>query len=154
VTIQAQIIELIAALRHDHDSAVILITHDLGVVAEVADEIVVMYAGRVVERGHTEQVFYNPQHPYTWGLMGSIPRLDRPKPERLYSIPGSPPSLIHVPSGCAFRSRCAHAFERCSTDPPLVEHVDEPGHQDRCWLAPAERKALRREAVASEEAVT
>ena len=114
VTIQAQIIELIDRLKDDFNSAVILITHDLGVVADVADEIVVMYAGRVVERAATRELFYDPQHPYTWGLLGSIPRLDRPKPERLHSIKGSPPSLINAPEGCKFRPRCPHAFEKCT----------------------------------------
>src|SRR5207253_8955901 len=94
VTIQAQIIELIDRLKDDFNSSVILITHDLGVVADIADEIIVMYAGRVVERGSKRQLFYDPQHPYTWGLLGSIPRLVRPKPECLHSIAGSPPSLI------------------------------------------------------------
>src|SRR5207248_9840090 len=100
VTIQAQIIELVDKLKDDFNSAVILITHDLGVVADIADEIVVMYAGRVVERASKRELFYDPQMPYTWGLLGSIPRLDRPKPERLHSITGAPPSLINLPPGC------------------------------------------------------
>src|ERR687886_312308 len=100
VTIQAQIIDLIGRLKDDFDSAVILITHDLGVVADLADEILVMYAGRIVERGTKRQVFYDPQMPYTWGLLGSIPRLDRPKPERLASIKGATPSPINPPRGC------------------------------------------------------
>src|SRR5262249_17934277 len=100
VTIQAQIMDLNGRPKDENDSAVTLITHDLGVVADVADEIMVMYAGRVVEKGAKKQVFYNPQHPYTWGLLGSIPRLDRPKPDRLFSIKGSPPSLIKLPRGC------------------------------------------------------
>src|SRR5216117_2513706 len=108
VTIQAQIIELISRLKADFNSAVIMITHDLGVVAEIADEIVVMYAGRVVERAPTRELFYDPQHPYTWGLLGSIPRLDRSKQERLHSIKGMPPSLINAPQGCKFRPRCPH----------------------------------------------
>ena len=104
VTIQAQIVELISQLKDDFNSAVIMITHDLGVVADMADEIVVMYAGRVVERAPTRELFYDPQMPYTWGLLGSIPRLDGPKPERLHSIEGAPPSLIQLPQGCKFRS--------------------------------------------------
>ena len=96
VTIQAQIMELIDKLKDDFNSAVILITHDLGVVADVADEIMVMYAGRVVERGAKRSLFYDPQHPYTWGLLGSIPRLDKPKSELLFSIKGSPPSLLSL----------------------------------------------------------
>jgi len=134
VTIQAQIIELIGRLKDDFDSAVIMITHDLGVVADIADDIMVMYAGRVVERGATRDVFYDPQMPYTWGLLGSIPRLDRPRPERLYSIKGTPPSLINAPRGCKFRPRCPHAFEKCQEEPRLEQRVETPGHLDRCWL--------------------
>src|ERR671927_912620 len=106
---------------------------DLGVVAEIADEIIVMYAGRVVERAATRQLFYDPQMPYTWGLLGSIPRLDRPKPEKLHSISGSPPSLINLPQGCKFRPRCPHSFDKCMQEPGLENRVEEPGHLDRCW---------------------
>jgi len=134
VTIQAQIIELIAKLKDDFNSAVIMITHDLGVVADLADEILVMYAGRVVERGQTRDVFYDPQMPYTWGLLGSIPRLDRPRPDRLHTIKGAPPSLITLPEGCKFRPRCPHAFEKCKQEPALENRVETPGHLDRCWL--------------------
>jgi oligopeptide/dipeptide ABC transporter ATP-binding protein len=134
VTIQAQIIELIDRLKNDFDSAVIMITHDLGVVADIADEILVMYAGRVVERAATRDLFYDPQMPYTWGLLGSIPRLDRPRPDRLYSIKGTPPSLINAPAGCKFRPRCPHAFEKCVEEPRLEQRVETPGHLDRCWL--------------------
>jgi oligopeptide/dipeptide ABC transporter ATP-binding protein len=134
VTIQAQIIELIGRLKNDFDSSVIMITHDLGVVADIADEIMVMYAGRVVEHGATRDLFYDPQMPYTWGLLGSIPRLDRPRPERLYSIKGTPPSVIDAPPGCKFRPRCPHAFEKCKEEPPLEQRVETPGHLDRCWL--------------------
>jgi peptide/nickel transport system ATP-binding protein len=134
VTIQAQIVELVSRLKDDFDSAVIFITHDLGVIADIADEIIVMYAGRVVERGSKRDVFYDPQMPYTWGLLGSIPRLDRPRPERLHTIEGSPPSLINPPEGCKFRPRCPHAFERCMQEPGLENRVENPGHLDRCWL--------------------
>jgi oligopeptide/dipeptide ABC transporter ATP-binding protein len=150
VTIQAQIIELIDKLKDDFNSSVILITHDLGVVAEIADEIVVMYAGRSVERAGTRQLFYDPQHPYTWGLLGSIPRLDRPKPERLHSITGSPPSLINLPKGCKFRPRCPHAFEKCFEEPGLENRVEEPGHLDRCWLTVEEKRTLRVETIEGE----
>src|SRR5881275_1239629 len=126
VTIQAQIIELIDRLKDEFNSAVILITHDLGVVAEIADEILVMYAGRVVERAQTRSLFYDPQHPYTWGLLGSIPRLDRVKQERLHSIKGTPPSLINAPKGCKFRPRCPHAFDKCTEEPRLENRVEEP----------------------------
>jgi oligopeptide/dipeptide ABC transporter ATP-binding protein len=134
VTIQAQIVELISKLKDDFNSAVIMITHDLGVVANIADEIIVMYAGRVVERASTRDLFYDPQMPYTWGLLGSIPRLDRPRPERLHSIKGAPPSLITLPRGCKFRPRCPHAFDKCMEEPQLEKRVEVPGHLDRCWL--------------------
>ena len=134
VTIQAQIVELVSRLKDDFNSAVIFITHDLGVIADIADEIIVMYAGRVVERGSKRDVFYDPQMPYTWGLLGSIPRLDRPRPERLHTIEGSPPSLINPPEGCKFRPRCPHAFDKCMQEPGLENRVETPGHLDRCWL--------------------
>jgi oligopeptide/dipeptide ABC transporter ATP-binding protein len=153
VTIQAQILELLDRLRADFDSAVILITHDLGVVAEVADDIVVMYAGRIVERGAKRQLFYDPQHPYTWGLLGSIPRLDRPKPERLHSIKGTPPSLINLPEGCKFRPRCPHAFEKCTEEPELKNRVESPGHLDRCWLSVEDKRRLRETTIAGEARV-
>ena len=152
VTIQAQIIELIDRLKDEFNSAVILITHDLGVVAEIADEIIVMYAGRVVERAQTRSLFYDPQHPYTWGLLGSIPRLDRGKQERLHSIKGTPPSLIRTPTGCKFRPRCPHAFDKCMEEPALENRVEEPGHLDRCWLAVAEKRQLRVRTLAGEAA--
>jgi oligopeptide/dipeptide ABC transporter ATP-binding protein len=152
VTIQAQIIELIDQLKDDFNSAVILITHDLGVVADVANEILVMYAGRVVERGPKRSIFYDPQHPYTWGLLGSIPRLDRPKGGRLASIKGMPPSLINLPKGCKFRPRCPHAFDKCIEEPDLLNRVDERGHLDRCWLSVDEKRDLREATIKGEEA--
>jgi peptide/nickel transport system ATP-binding protein len=151
VTIQAQIIELIDRLKDEFNSAVILITHDLGVVADVADEIVVMYAGRIVERAKKRELFYDPQHPYTWGLLGSIPRLDRPKQERLHSIAGTPPSLIRTPPGCKFRPRCPHAFAKCMEEPPLESHVEDPSHLDRCWLTVEEKRRLRVATLAGDE---
>jgi oligopeptide/dipeptide ABC transporter ATP-binding protein len=153
VTIQAQIIELIDQLKDDFNSAVILITHDLGVVADVADEILVMYAGRVVERGAKRSVFYDPQMPYTWGLLGSIPRLDQPKGAKLASIKGAPPSLINLPHGCKFRPRCPHAFEKCVEEPELLSRVDEPGHLDRCWLSVEEKRRLREATISGGMAV-
>jgi oligopeptide/dipeptide ABC transporter ATP-binding protein len=150
VTIQAQILELIDRLKDDFDSAVILITHDLGVVAEIADEVVVMYAGRVVERGSKRDMFYDPQHPYTWGLLGSIPRLDRPKPEKLHSISGMPPSLINLPRGCKFRPRCPHAFEKCEEEPGLDHRVEQAGHLDRCWLSVEEKRRIRDRTIVGE----
>jgi oligopeptide/dipeptide ABC transporter ATP-binding protein len=150
VTIQAQIIELIDRLKDDFNSAVILITHDLGVVADVADEIIVMYAGRVVEQAAKRSLFYDPQMPYTWGLLGSIPRLDRPKMERLHSIKGTPPSLINLPRGCKFRPRCPHAFDKCMQEPTLENRVEDPGHLDRCWLTVDEKRALRDKTIHGE----
>jgi peptide/nickel transport system ATP-binding protein/oligopeptide transport system ATP-binding protein len=152
VTIQAQIIELIDRLKDEFNSAVILITHDLGVVAEIADEIIVMYAGRIVERAKTRDLFYDPQMPYTWGLLGSIPRLDRPKQERLHSIKGTPPSLIRAPRGCKFRPRCPHAFDKCMDEPELENRVETPGHLDRCWLSVSEKRRLRETTLSGEEA--
>ncbi len=153
VTIQAQIIELVAKLKDDFNSSVILITHDLGVVADIADEIVVMYAGRIVERAQKRDLFYDPQHPYTWGLLGSIPRLDRPRPEKLHSIKGAPPSLINAPAGCKFRPRCPHAFEKCMEEPPLENRVEAPGHLDRCWLSVEDKRTLREATIQGEIAV-
>src|SRR5438477_385968 len=150
VTIQAQILELLDRLRADFDSAVILITHDLGVVAEVADEILVMYAGRIVERGSKRNVFYDPQHPYTWGLLGSIPRLDRPKPKKLHSIEGTPPSLINLPQGCKFRPRCPHAFDKCIQEPELENRVSDRDHLDRCWLPVDEKRSVREQTILGE----
>jgi peptide/nickel transport system ATP-binding protein len=147
VTIQAQIVELIDRLKADFDSAVIFITHDLGVIADIADEIIVMYAGRVVEQGSKRDVFYDPQMPYTWGLLGSIPRLDRPKPDRLHTIKGLPPSLINAPKGCKFRPRCPHAFEKCTEEPGLENRVGTPGHLDRCWLTTDFKREHRDETI-------
>jgi peptide/nickel transport system ATP-binding protein len=152
VTIQAQIIELIDRLKDEFNSAVILITHDLGVVADIADEILVMYAGRVVEQAATRELFYDPQMPYTWGLLGSIPRLDRAKQERLHSIKGTPPSLIRTPTGCKFRPRCPHAFDKCMEEPGLENRVETPGHLDRCWLSVTEKRQLRERTLAGEAA--
>ena len=150
VTIQAQIIELVSRLKDDFDSAVIFITHDLGVIADIADEIIVMYAGRVVERGTKRDIFYDPQMPYTWGLLGSIPRLDRPRPERLHTIKGSPPSLINAPEGCKFRPRCPHAFDKCMQEPRLENRVETPGHLDRCWLDVEYKREHRDETISGE----
>ena len=145
VTIQAQILELVGRLKADFGSAVVLITHDMGVVADVADRVMVMYAGRAVERGSKHDLFYDPQHPYTWGLLGSIPRLDRPKPERLTAIQGTPPSLINLPEGCSFGPRCPQRFDRCVEVPPLEDRLRN-GHLDACFLEP-ETKRGRREAT-------
>jgi peptide/nickel transport system ATP-binding protein len=144
VTIQAQILALLERLNRERQLATVLITHDLGVVAEVADRVLVMYAGRVVEEGTLDEIFYDPQHPYTWGLLGSLTRLDRPRPRRLPQIGGAPPSLVSPPPGCAFRPRCPHAFGRCGELPELEARLAEaPAHRDRCWLEPEEKRRKR-----------
>jgi peptide/nickel transport system ATP-binding protein len=144
VTIQAQILQEVRRLRAETGAGVILITHDLGVVVDVADRVAVMYAGQIVEQGTLDDCFYDPQHPYTWGLLGSIARVDRPRPPRLPAIAGAPPSLLAPPRGCRFRPRCPHAFARCVELPALEARVAEaPGHRDRCWLQVAEKRAKR-----------
>jgi peptide/nickel transport system ATP-binding protein/oligopeptide transport system ATP-binding protein len=141
VTVQAQILERVRELRNMTGAAVILVTHDLGVVADIADRIAVMYAGRIVEQGTLDDIFYDPRHPYTWGLLGSITRVDRPRSQRLPTIAGLPPSLANRPEGCHFRPRCPHAFEECVKTPPIF---GDGAHVDRCWL-PAEDKPRLRE---------
>jgi oligopeptide/dipeptide ABC transporter ATP-binding protein len=144
VTIQAQIIEEIKQLSRESDSGVIFVTHDLGVVADIADRVLVMYSGRVIEQGTLDEIFYDPQHPYTWGLLGSVTRMDRDPPRRLPAIPGQPPSLARTPEGCHFRPRCPHAFDRCGEVPGLESHLpDAPEHKDRCWLEVADKRAKR-----------
>jgi peptide/nickel transport system ATP-binding protein/oligopeptide transport system ATP-binding protein len=144
VTIQAQILEEIKRLRAEEGAGVLLVTHDLGVVADAADRIVVMYAGRVVEEGSVDEIFYDPQHPYTWGLLGSITRLDRPRPDRLPAIAGLPPSLSDRPEGCHFRPRCPHEFAKCAQVPELLGRVSSGSeHRDRCWLEAGEKRARR-----------
>ena len=143
VTIQAQILRLLDTLNRDRNLSVVLITHDLGVVAELADRVVVMYAGQIVEDAPLEELFYRPQHPYTWGLLGSIARLDEARPDRLPQIAGSPPSLLNPPTGCRFVARCKYAFETCSQPPTLEARAGNPAHLDRCWLSPAEKATNR-----------
>jgi peptide/nickel transport system ATP-binding protein len=143
VTVQAQILELIERLQSEFDAAVIIITHDLGVVAEVADEIAVMYAGRIVERAATDTIFHSPEHPYTWGLLRSIPRLDSPRDEELVPIPGRPPSLITLPSGCSFHPRCPYARPAHRKVDPRLEPVPDSGHhQVACLLETGTRKRI------------
>ncbi|GAA2699772.1 MULTISPECIES: ABC transporter ATP-binding protein [Nonomuraea] len=144
VTVQAQILDLMRDLQREFNSALIIITHDLGVVAELSDDILVMYGGKCVEYGAAETVFYDPEHPYTWGLLGSMPRLDRERTERLLPIKGSPPSLINVPPGCAFHPRCPYAERtegRAETEVPELLKTS-PGHLVRCHMAPEERRQL------------
>ena len=144
VTIQAQILERIRELRETENAGVILVTHDLGVVADIADRVAVMYAGRIVEEGTLDDLFYDPQHPYTWGLLGSITRLDVERPPRLPAISGMPPSLASRPTGCHFRPRCPHEFDKCSEDPALEARLPgHPDHCDRCWLSPEEKREKR-----------
>jgi oligopeptide transport system ATP-binding protein len=148
VTIQAQILEVLLRVREEFDAAIVLITHDLGIVAGVADRVMVMYAGRAAEVGPCEEIYRAPRHPYTWGLMTSITRLDRERRDRLVPIAGSPPSLIRVPPGCPFSPRCPHAEDRCRTEIPalrrvgpaiVADHVAACHFADRPdWKPPAE----------------
>ncbi|KOV35425.1 peptide ABC transporter ATPase [Streptomyces sp. XY431] len=150
VTVQAQILDLIRDLQEEFGSAVIIITHDLGVVAELADDILVMYGGKCVERGPAETLFDSPEHPYTWGLLGSMPRLDRELQERLVPVKGTPPSLINVPSGCAFHPRCPYAAltgGRSTEETPGLTEV-APGHHAACHLALSERHRIFTEEIA------
>ena len=143
VTVQAQILQLIARLQRDLGMAVVMITHDLGVVAEVTDRIAVMYAGKIVEAAPTEKIFRAPEHPYTWGLLRSIPRLDRPRDEPLIPIAGLPPSLIRLPSGCSFHPRCPYVRERHRRIEPELEPLpDDPDHHVACLLESATRKRI------------
>jgi peptide/nickel transport system ATP-binding protein len=145
VTVQAQIIDLLRDLQKEFETAIILITHDLGVVADMADDVVVMYGGRVVERGQIDDIYYRPEMPYTWGLLGSVPRMDVSRTERLEPIPGQPPSLIRLPKGCVFRPRCAYhelvPGNRCDTERPDLLPVS-PEHAVRCHLEPAQRREI------------
>jgi peptide/nickel transport system ATP-binding protein len=139
VTVQAQILELLKKLRRDFGSSIIIVTHDLGVVAQIADRVMVMYAGRIVERASKRDVFTLPWHPYTWGLHDSIPPLEGERPRRLPSIPGSPPSLTSLPPGCAFAPRCPYRFAQCAVRPELT---GEEGHDAACHLSLEERARL------------
>jgi oligopeptide transport system ATP-binding protein len=132
VTVQAQITELVGRLRAQTRMSIILITHDLAAVAEVSDRIIVMYAGEMVETGTVDDIFYRPQHPYTRGLLASVPRLDRVFDDELQTIPGNPPNLLELPSGCRFRDRCGEAMEECRQRPPVWRAED--GRASRCFL--------------------
>jgi peptide/nickel transport system ATP-binding protein len=149
VTVQAQILDLLRDLQKEFGSAIIMVTHDLGVVAEFVDDILVMYGGKGVEYGTVHEVFYEPQHPYTWGLLSSVTRLDRVRQERLKPIAGSPPSLINVPSGCSFHPRCPYepmTGGKGSTEVPEMRDAGG-GHMVRCHLSPEERKSIFLEQV-------
>jgi oligopeptide/dipeptide ABC transporter ATP-binding protein len=134
VTIQAQILELIQRLGKEFGTSVLIITHNLGVVARYADRVNVMYAGKIIERGTAKEIYGNPKHPYTIGLLASVPRLDEPRKTQLEPIEGLPPDLIELPLGCSFRARCKFAIDKCATEiPPLVEVAD--GHTAACWIS-------------------
>jgi peptide/nickel transport system ATP-binding protein len=144
VTIQAQVLSVLQRASADHGTAVLLITHDLGVVAEVADRVAVMYAGRIVEQGSRDEVLFNPQHPYTIGLLGSVPPIDGPVADRLPAIPGSPLTGVDRPEGCAFAARCTFARDECTQQPELRHRHGEPGHLDACVLTAVVRASARR----------
>lgn len=142
VTIQAQILELLARLRRDLNTSLILITHDLGVVAGVTDRILVMYAGHIAERAPTEEIFDNPRHPYTLGLLGAVPRLDAERGSDLVTIPGSPPDLLHPPTGCPFQPRCPFKIDKCATYPPDLKVGRD--HYSACWVDVTDPKEQQR----------
>jgi peptide/nickel transport system ATP-binding protein len=152
VTVQAQILDLMKNLQQEFNSAIILITHDLGVVAETCDKVVVMYGGQCVETGTVDEIFYQPEMPYAWGLLGSMPRLDRQRQERLQPIAGQPPSLIRVPKGCVFNPRCRFqdrvADNLCVTQhPDLLPTGTSPSHSARCHIHPDERRRIWSEEI-------
>jgi oligopeptide transport system ATP-binding protein len=134
VTIQAQILELVQRLGKELGTSVLIITHNLGVVARYADRVNVMYAGKIIERGTAKEIYGNPRHPYTIGLLASVPRLDEPRKEKLQPIEGMPPDLIELPQGCSFRERCKYAIDRCATEIPQLVEVSE-GHTAACWVS-------------------
>ena len=140
VTIQAQILELMKGLSREYGVALIVITHNLGVVARYADRVNIMYAGKIIERGNAQDIYRDPRHPYTLGLLNSVPRLDLPRTEKLDPIEGQPPDLVNIPMGCSFRERCRYAIDQCAEEPPPLEHITD-GHSSACYvsrqLAPA-----------------
>jgi peptide/nickel transport system ATP-binding protein len=148
VTVQAQILDLIRDLQEEFGSAVIMITHDLGVVAELADDVLVMYGGKIIERGPAADVFHRPQHPYTWGLLGSMPRLDRDVRERLNPVKGSPPSLINLPSGCSFHPRCPYAGRNGDRSFSEVPELRGEVHAVACHMSAEDRRQIFEQEVA------
>ena len=148
VTVQAQILDLLDKLKEEFNAAVIMITHDLGVVAEHCDDIMVMYAGKIAEYGEATDIYYNSHHPYTWGLLQSITRIDRDRSERLRPIKGLPPSLIYVPPGCAFHPRCPYVMDICKTEVPPLLPADGH-HASACHLTLAEKERIFHEEVAA-----
>jgi peptide/nickel transport system ATP-binding protein len=154
VTVQAQILDLLADLQAEFNTAIVLITHDLGVVSQVADDVLVMYGGRAVEQGSVEQVLRRPQHPYTWGLLTSVPTLQGNPDAELAPISGSPPSMINLPAGCAFHPRCRYADRtggRSSAEVPRLEPAGEPNHLVACHLSAAQRRSLHAQDVVQAE---
>jgi peptide/nickel transport system ATP-binding protein len=151
VTVQAQILELMKDVQREFNSAIILITHDLGVVAETCDDVVVMYGGQCVEKGNVQDVFYRPDMPYTWGLLTSMPRMDRTRQERLQPIAGTPPSLIRVPKGCVFNPRCTYQHHvegnRCTTERPELLAAPD-GHAARCHIDHTKRQQIWSDEIA------
>lgn len=149
VTIQAQILDLMKNLKEKTDASIILITHDLGVIANMCEKVIVMYGGTVVEKGRTEEIFYNSKHPYTWGLLNSIPKCDEGKKEKLVPIPGSPPDLLHPPEGCPFTSRCEYAMKICQGYRPELKRISDT-HSSACWmLHPAMPKIQKKEEISN-----
>jgi oligopeptide transport system ATP-binding protein len=151
VTIQAQILDLMRDLQKRLNSAIVLITHDLGVVAEVCEKVLVMYGGNMVEYGTADQIFQNPKHPYTWGLLESLPRMDEKERTRLIPIDGQPPNLLRLPPGCAFAARCRYVMPQCATTPPPLIDFGA-GHVARCFLYKEDKNVDLRELRATTEA--
>jgi peptide/nickel transport system ATP-binding protein len=146
VTVQAQILELIDDMKTEFNAAVVIVTHDLGVVAEHCDTIQVMYAGKIVERGDARDIYHRAFHPYTWGLLQSIPRLDDPATERLHPIDGMPPSLIFVPNGCAFHPHCPYTMDVCSVETPSLLPTND-SHASACHLPQADKERIFNETI-------
>jgi oligopeptide/dipeptide ABC transporter ATP-binding protein len=139
VTVQAQVLQVMKRLQEEFGTAIIMITHDLGVIAEVADDVVVMYAGKAMERGELHTIFYEQHNPYTEGLLLSLPGYGGER-QRLRPIAGQPPSLVTLPEGCPFRPRCPYAFDKCVEEPPLIAIPQNPGQESACWLPTEKRK--------------
>jgi peptide/nickel transport system ATP-binding protein len=152
VTVQAQVLQVLKRLQEEFGTAIIMITHDLGVIADVADDVVVMYAGKAMEKADRQTLFYRNHNPYTEGLLLSLPAVGQER-ERLHPIPGQPPSLITLPKGCPFRPRCPYAFDKCTDEPPLIE-VSGEEHVSACWLPtePKKRQKLRDDRLTTEAA--
>ena len=145
VTVQAQILELIERVKREFDIGVVLITHDLGVIAETADTVLVMYAGRAMEFGPSDEIFAAPQNPYTWGLLSSMPTIER-RLEQLVAIEGSPPSMVNLPPGCSFNPRCPYTFDRCTAELPQLRQLPG-GHLDRCHLSDQSKREIWAESI-------